>query len=540
MKIKTLLGICTTLGLLPLFTSCTYMDNASIQAKYSAMQKKDPSQLNLKHMIEQENYFINGVTLDPDGLFEGETIAVAAFSNKFDKIELVDIMQFANVGTHYGLNLPKGSYTLYVLLDNNGNGTFDVDEVVGIRELSENILNENKKVISQFDIQLSDTIHQQLPAPVEALTPKPLRKSLYYPAGAIRELNDPLFSRDMATLGLYHPAAFLEKGPTMFYALDEEVGFKIPVLFVHGINGSVTDFKPILNRLDRSLYKPQFFYYPSGGDLDQLADLFYDIFLSGKIVDKNKHVPLVIVAHSMGGLIVRQALNSIKPGKISTAHIHFYSLASPLGGHQAAASGEKHGLIPIPSWKDLNPESDFVTQLYRNRIPKENVTYNLLYAFKNEGFVKFGENSDGVVPLSSQLREESQEEAISQKGFNASHVGILSDESAITYLLDSIHSIKTLIPDDHIFWLLKGGYTVTPENQANYNYTPKEIYLIEVAGRYIYALQERLITPMNKEQEHFVKAANGEIKTSDSATKAWIQFIKDNPSIQLDGNGPGT
>lgn len=67
----------------------------------------------------------------------------------------------------------------------------------------------------------------------------------------------------------------------MFYALEEDEAHKIPVVFVHGIGDSARAFEPIISQLDRDRYKPWFFYYPSGGDLDQLAGLFYNLFLSG-------------------------------------------------------------------------------------------------------------------------------------------------------------------------------------------------------------------------------------------------------------------
>ncbi len=88
----------------------------------------------------------------------------------------------------------------------------------------------------------------------------------------------------------------MEMAPMMFYALEEDLPYKVPIVFVHGIEGSITDFLPLLERLDRQRYKPWFFYYPSGADLDKLAQLFYRIFLSGKIIPLDE-MPLVVVAH---------------------------------------------------------------------------------------------------------------------------------------------------------------------------------------------------------------------------------------------------
>ncbi len=72
---------------------------------------------------------------------------------------------------------------------------------------------------------------------------------------------------------------------------------------------------------------------------------------------------MIVVAHSMGGLVVREAINRYQ-GKSSENPIHlFVSMATPFGGHAAAAIGEKHGLIVLPSWRDLNPENSFIGNL---------------------------------------------------------------------------------------------------------------------------------------------------------------------------------
>ena len=74
--------------------------------------------------------------------------------------------------------------------------------------------------------------------------------SLFFPSGTIRSLDDPIFDGSFATLGMYDPASFLEQAPTMFYALEEDLGYKIPVVFVHGIGGSARNFATFAEQLD--------------------------------------------------------------------------------------------------------------------------------------------------------------------------------------------------------------------------------------------------------------------------------------------------
>ncbi|EKD39138.1 MAG: hypothetical protein ACD_75C00500G0001 [uncultured bacterium] len=96
-------------------------------------------------------------------------------------------------------------------------------------------------------------------------------------------------------------------------------------------------------------------------------------------------------------------------------------------------------------------------KLRRKKLPA-GLEYHLIYAFGNEKMVKLGENSDGVVPLSSQLCSEAQNESTAQYGFNDSHTGILQNPEAIKRVLAVIETVKAPFPDDHMNELVKGGF----------------------------------------------------------------------------------
>ena len=253
---------------------------------------------------------ILGKTKLPAGL----SYLVAAFSNRYKNNELVDSNHTDRVGTHYGLNLPEGTYRLLVLADQDQNGVLDETEVVGRRRITLSLESHPQMVMGNVDIVLSTKESAEWDINIPAPKISETRESLFFPKGTIRNLSDPLFDTDIAALGMYEPASFLETAPTMFYALEEE-SFKAPVIFVHGIGGSAREFATIVARLNRQLYKPWFFYYPSGGDLDQLAEVFYNIFLSGKAVPTSS-TPMSIIAHSMGGLVAREALNKLQATKL--------------------------------------------------------------------------------------------------------------------------------------------------------------------------------------------------------------------------------
>ena len=504
------------------------MKHASIQAEYARIQKVDPGQLNLKHMLDRETYCVFGQTIDKDLMYTNLPLAVAAYSSKFKPHERVDTMYFAGAGTHFGLNLPEGDYQILVFADRDKDRVFDQTEVIGQKAISLNQQTAPERVLDRIDIQLSSPHRVDW---VEAI-PKPNiaepQQSLFYPTGSIRSFDDPLFSENMATLGMYDPASFLERSPTSFYALEEDLGFKIPVVFVHGIGGSIRNFELIVNQLNRDRYKPWFYYYPSGGDLNQLAEIFYRIFLSGKVV-KQRAIPIIIVAHSMGGLVVREALNlydhSLKENKVAL----FVSIATPFGGHPAAASGEKHGLIVLPSWRDVNPENRFIKELFRKQLP-ETVEHQLLYAYDNPSTLKLSKNSDGVVPLSSQLRMEAQQQASGQLGFESSHTGILENEELFAHIIKRMDRVNNFYPESHLEILHRGGYDV----KLSDDYSPIGQHIIHSVGRYWMAVSNGTLKPFFPEQERFLRVIKGEETPKYEPVKDWLRFLKEYPEIDRD------
>jgi len=518
-------NIIICLFLLCALCSCSYMKHAAIQAEYARIQKADPGQVSLKHMIDRETYFVIGQTIDKNARYANLPLTVAAYSSKFKPDERVDTMYLAGAGTHFGLNLPEGDYQLLVFADRDKNQILDQTEVVGQKAISLNQTTSPDKVLNGIEIQL---FYPQRVDWAKAISKPNLaepKQSLFFPAGTIRSLDDPLFSENIATLGMYDPASFLEKAPTMFYALEEDLGFKIPVVFVHGVGGSIRAFEPIVNQLDRERYKPWFFYYPSGGDLDQLAEFFHRIFLSGKVI-KLGEMPMIIVAHSMGGLIVREAVNkydnSQKENKIGL----LVTIATPFGGHPAAALGEKHGLIGLPSWRDVNPESRFIKELFRKSLPKT-IEHQLLYAYDNPATLKISKNSDGVVPLSSQLRLDAQQQATGQLGFESSHTGILENDEMIRHIFERMGRVKNFYPESHLKVFRRGGYEV----KLTDDYSPVSQYVIHSLGRYWMAVSNGTLKPFFPEQERFLRVIKGEESPKYEVVEDWLRFLKEYPEI---------
>ena len=118
--------------------SCTHLKYASVQAEYARIQNAAPGQLNVKHMLDRDTYFVHGRCNDDAGSYDGLPKVIAAFSSKYHSNEHVSTMYFEVAGSHYGLNLPEGRFELLVFADIDGDGTFGSSEVVGKRSIELN------------------------------------------------------------------------------------------------------------------------------------------------------------------------------------------------------------------------------------------------------------------------------------------------------------------------------------------------------------------------------------------------------------------
>ncbi len=506
-------------------SSCTYLKYASVQSDYARIQNAEPAQLNLKHMIDVDKFYVVGSVLENRCDCASAALSVVAYSSRFKPHERVDSINFVNMNTHYGLTMPEGQYELLVFADLNGNELLEKGEVVGQTQIEINSSTAPNGVLTHVNIELDTPMTMDWVEEIPLPKSEELQQSIFYPSGTIRSLDDSIFDKGVVTLGMYDPASFSEYAPTMFYALEEEYSYKIPVIFIHGIDGSPRDFRKIVDSMDRSRYKAWFYYYPSGGDLDVSAELFYRIFLSGKVMDHSEQ-PVIIVAHSMGGLVARKALNLYQDDEAENQVELFVSIATPFGGHKAASEGEESGLIVLPAWRDLNPNNDFIRELYDKPLPS-NLNHQLLYAYKNSSSLKFGDNSDGVVSLESQLHVSAQQQSRAQFGFNNTHTGVLNNDEVVNYIQRQIALIDNIYPESHLQALNQGGVNV----ELGDSYDPVTKYVVQNMGKYVFALVNGELEPFHPLQRQFIQVIKGEIAPSTTLEKEWLLFIEEHPEI---------
>jgi len=199
---------------------------------------------------------------------------------------------------------------------------------------------------------------------------------------------------------------------------------RIPVVFVYGMMGTPTQFEALVAGLDRSKFQPWIFHYRTGDRLDASAEaLWRGLTLARRPFSARR---VILVAHSMGGLVARRALNlwmNDAAGSQTERVPCFVTIASPLGGHPAAARG---AAAPrgVPAWTDLAPGSAFLRSLYTQPLP-DSVRYFLATATGQDG------TTDGVVPVVNQLPQGAIAEADQQSAYPSTHVAVLSDAGVL-------------------------------------------------------------------------------------------------------------
>lgn len=242
--------------------------------------------------------------------------------------------------------------------------------------------------------------------------------------GKVVSLDDPAFVRPNYNMGMWRPMDFLNEvgGGLMF--LQEYDPAKIPVIFVHGIAGGPTDLSKAIGSTDKQRFQPWILYYPSGLRLDLISNYFIKAVTD--LQSKYGFSQMVLVAHSMGGLITRSFVKKYIerfPERADNIRLAM-TINSPLGGMPSASSGVKNSPIVVPSWKDVATDSEFLQELHTWVWPRD-IPYYLVFSYEP------GEDNDGIVGLNSQIPLKLQSEATRMFGFNNTHVGTVNDDAFI-------------------------------------------------------------------------------------------------------------
>lgn len=348
---------------------------------------------------------------------------VAAIGRRYD---VPEVAGWRNVESEFGLYsllVPGGEYQFVALADLDGNGRYEDGEVIGSTAADEPAV-VRKRLARDGYLVDGPTIA------VDRVHPRtigvPIRIDVSQQGYLVPSLDDDFFNPGWGQVGLWDPDALMVHTQGFMFALEEFDPNRTQVLFVHGAGGTPRDFREIVAGLDRSKFQPTFFYYPSGLPLAQMGAVLQQLVTLVETHPKFKPHRLVIIAHSMGGLVARAAVAELTQKGVPSWLSLFVTMSSPYAGMTQAGLAVEQAPELVPSWEDLAPGSTFLQKMADTRIPEE-LPFYILFGYDNDGSYRRSVSGDSVVPLSSQIPTEAQAQANRMFGIDTTHVGILRD-----------------------------------------------------------------------------------------------------------------
>ena len=372
------------------------------------------------------------------------------------KAELVDHYVLRGPG-RWRFGVAPGSYAIAAFEDTNGDGHYEDEPAIVPRRPDGSIREE----LLLVDVKPGERRVRDLVISREGRSARSERVDIVGEIAAVRSygaqeivtlglfevvgevisLDDPRFDLKNGEKGLWKRVDFImDLGPGVYF-LEEYDREKVPVLFVHGISGSPRHFEDLIEGLDRDRFQPWVYFYPSGFNLDGLANFLTQQMT--KLQQRHGFDQFVVVAHSMGGLVSRAfLLKHEELGGDGDVPL-FVSMASPWGGASAAASIEsapaslRDNLPPV--FEDMAPDSLFNAGLFyqdpetrktRRGLPK-GTKYHLWFA-----------REDQTVPSESSLIFPVQEDAGWRlRAIPGGHVDILKHERTSEFLNEVLGEI---------------------------------------------------------------------------------------------------
>jgi pimeloyl-ACP methyl ester carboxylesterase len=403
-----------------ILSGCSYLGFYTRKAHWQKTFDRLPTMSVLNRVAPEDSLVLVGPLIKPRE--RQESLLLIATSSQYRQDEKVAVVQLKNSADYYMAFLPKGEYTLYVFADLNRDGNFERNELVGRSPANVSLeRSKNGTIVEGPSLELDF----EKPGKTDFRVQVRVRPINYLYASLDDEFFDPRFG----TEGLYNPTALIAHIQGFFFGLEEYDSSKTTVLFVHGISGTPRDWKYMVEGLDRSRFQPFFFYYPSGLPLDKLGALLVQVIGNLDADTKKNRRRIILVAHSMGGLVARSAIDKLDAESMSSSLALYVSFSTPYGGNDSARTGVANAPLVVPAWRDIATGSDFLRYLGQRTFPKE-LPFHLFFTYQDQARLKLGESGDGVVTLKSQLPPALQSAAARIYGFNETHESVLTSEAA--------------------------------------------------------------------------------------------------------------
>jgi pimeloyl-ACP methyl ester carboxylesterase len=257
-------------------------------------------------------------------------------------------------------------------------------------------------------------------------------------------LMDARFAPAIARAGVWMPWKFRAAAGEGIYFLENYDDSKTPVLFIHGMYGSPRDFQYLIRHLDWSHFQPWLYYYASGENLSGIAERLLDEM--DALCAYYEVRSIVIVAHSMGGLIARDVL--LRTSRVHRATVPvLITLSTPWDGHLAAAVGARFWPTAVTAWHDLATGSAYIEALFETDeglhrhlpVDTEHYLFASLGRRKNRG----ADGNDGVVSVASQLQDAAWMDSYRIYRFDETHIGILNSTAVANSMNRTLATVLT-------------------------------------------------------------------------------------------------
>ena len=314
------------------------------------------------------------------------------------------------------LYLPEGRYHLYALTDYNHNGVFEQYEVSGVygsASSPEEIVVREGELVTGVTIKTSidESRIRMLPGKPDVQDQASLFSQRTY-NGQVLKIYSDYFLLPNAQTGYWNPTAFMKAFGANIYLTQAYDPRKIPVLFVHGTEGSPHNWIYFYMRLDRSRYQMWHYYYPSGIRLPLAAALLNEAL--GELHRKYSFRQMALVAHSVGGLTTRSFLCRFASERQNAFVKLYVTFATPWSGFSMADASQVITHKSIPVWLDLGTQSAFIVQTLDAKLPPH-IRHYLFYG-KNDRLASDAALDERVVSC-----------AVKTLGWDCSHDSILKN-----------------------------------------------------------------------------------------------------------------
>jgi len=352
------------------------------------------------------------------------------------KVQLADHVVLQRPGFWY-VRVAPGCYGVGAFADSNRNDRYDDEPLASavakadrLVELGPGDRRDGIELAIDPDARMAEGFDSDLPQ-IRSAGYRSHREQLLVSLGEVTaegevaDVADPRFGPESGRLGYFDVYRFLWQVHPGIYFLEPYDPDRIPVLFVHGALGYPRSFESLIAHLDRSRFQPWVALYPSGSRLDSIAD-----YLSRNVARLQLRYgfeKMAVVAHSMGGLVSRAFILRHHATMVDDPVKVFVSISTPWSGVPAATSGVERSPFVVPSWRDVEPDSRFLAELFfedperrsvHRRLP-EQVAFYLIFGVE-----------DQTVPVASEVRWEAARDARERWPLVYDHTAILQGAEA--------------------------------------------------------------------------------------------------------------